>query len=87
MHLLVLEDRPQRARLIQHRIARALEIGGRDRLLDQTIRGLDVLMHFGPRRPCRVSARDRRRLALGIDPAREDRLEVLVDTLAARAPS
>ena len=42
MHLLVFEDRPQRTRLIEHRIARPLEIGGRDRLLDQTVRSLDV---------------------------------------------
>ena len=79
MHLLVFEDRPERARLIQHRIAGALEIGGRNRLLDQAVGRLDVLLHFGPRRPRRVSARDRSRLALGIDAAREDRFEVFVD--------
>jgi hypothetical protein len=27
MHLLVLEDRPERTRLFEHRITRALEIG------------------------------------------------------------
>ena len=42
-----------------------------------------VVVHLGARRPRRVAARDGRGFGVGVDAAREDRFEVLVD---ARLP-
>ena len=87
VHLLVLEDRPERLGAAEQRVIVTLEIGVRDRLVDQPIGRGRIRADRLARRPRRIAARDRRGLRLRIDAAREDLLEMRVDAGAAERPS
>jgi hypothetical protein len=79
VHLLVLEDRPERFPDGSRRIG-GPRLGSRHDVLEERIGGGGVRAHRGPGGPGGVPARDRERLLLRVDPSGEDRLEMLVDS-------
>jgi hypothetical protein len=83
VHLLVLDDGPDRLRVAQQRMIVAHHIGIRDGVLDARVGGIGVREHGVPAGPRGIATGDRGGLLVRIDAAREDRLEVLVD---ARVP-
>ena len=86
VHFLMLEDRPQRLRVLQQRVVVALQVGPGDRVRDQPIRRRDVVEDDAARGPGRVSSGHRGRLGVGIDPARKDRFQGLIDPWLSQAP-
>ena len=83
VHLLVLENREHGLGPIEQRMTRPVEHGACEDVLETPVRLLDVRQHPLARRPLRTE-RGLGQLVLGVDPAREEHLEVGVD---ARFPS
>ena len=76
----MLEDCPERLRVLEQRMIVALEVRVANGIGNHGVRLPRVLLNDRPRRPCRIAACNGDGLGLGVDAAREDRFEVLVDT-------